>query len=217
MINIKAILFDLDGVIIDSEPVHAKAKKIILDRFNIIYPSTIFDDYKGRTDKVFFDYVSKDLDNLKHSSEFLQSSKKLIFEEILEELKLIDGFMPFLKKVKNKGIKTAMVSSTSLYSLSLVDGLYHISELFDLVITEADTALHKPFPDPYLKALEKLQADAVNTFVIEDSPNGIISAKKAGCFVYGLTSSFPGQALSEAGADEIIYGYEELMKKLENE
>jgi beta-phosphoglucomutase len=214
-VDIKTILFDFDGVVIDSEPVHAKAKKIVLEKFNISYPATIFDDYKGRTDKVFFDYISNSLDKMKHSSELLQNSKKQIFEDIIKELKLIDGFLIFLDKVKNKGIQTALVSSTSLYSLGLVDEIYHISEMFDLVITEVDTALHKPYPEPYLKALEKLRANTWNSFVIEDSPNGIISAKNAGCFVYGLTSSFQRHFLTEAGADEIIESYEELMKKID--
>jgi HAD superfamily hydrolase (TIGR01509 family) len=141
-------------------------------------------------------------------------AKKKIFEEILSELKLIDGFLPFLKRVKTRGIQTALVSSTSLFSLGLVNELYHISDLFDLVITEVDTKLHKPFPDPYLKALDSLEADTQTSIVIEDSPNGIISAKKAGLFTYGLTSSFEGNVLRETGADEIVESYEDLIKKL---
>jgi beta-phosphoglucomutase len=215
MTDLKTILFDLDGVVIDSEPVHAKAKKIILEKFNISYPPTIFDDYKGITDKIFWDYVSGRLDDGKHSSERLQDSKKLIFEEIIKEIKLIDGFLFFMDKVKSKGIQTALVSSTSLYSLGLIDDLFHISTLFDLVITEVDTLLHKPNPHPYLKALEMLPADTRNSIVIEDSPNGIISAKKAGLYVYALTSSFKRHLLVEAGADEIIESYKDLMKKLD--
>jgi beta-phosphoglucomutase len=117
--------------------------------------------------------------------------------------------------VKSKGVRTALVSSTSLYSLGLVDEIYHVSELFDLVITEVDTTRHKSFPDPYLKALERLPAETLNSIVIEDSPNGIISARRAGCFVYGLTSSFQKHLLTEAGADKIIESYEELMNKLD--
>lgn len=215
MIDIKAILFDFDGVVIDSEPLHAKAKKLVLEKFSIPYPATIFDDYKGRTDKVFFDYVANSLDNNRRSSDFLQNIKKSVFEGILSELKLIDGFLIFLRKVRDKRIRTALVSSTSLYSLALVDSLYHISAMFDLVITEMDTELHKPYPDPYIKALEKLPADTQNSIVIEDSPNGIISAKKAGCFVYALTSSFPSKALMEAGADEIFESFDELRMKLQ--
>jgi beta-phosphoglucomutase len=214
MSDLNTILFDFDGVVINSEPLHAKAKQIVLERFNISYPQTIFDDYKGKTDKVFFDYVSYTLDKQRQSSDFYQNVKKLIFEEIIDELKLLDGFLLFLKKVKGRGIMTALVSSTSLYSLALVDKKYNISGKFDIVITEVDTELHKPYPDPYLKALEKLPASAESSIVIEDSPNGIISAKKAGLFVYALTSSFQRDILLEAGADEVVENYKALAHKL---
>jgi beta-phosphoglucomutase len=101
-----------------------------------------------------------------------------------------------------------------LYSLGLVDKLYNISGLFDLVITEVDTEFHKPDPAPYFKALEKLSLTRRDSIVIEDSPNGIISAKKAGCFVYGLTTSFQSHTLREAGADGIVESFRELAKKL---
>jgi beta-phosphoglucomutase len=214
MTELKTILFDLDGVVIDSEPLHAKAKKIVLDRFNLEYPAEIFNDFKGRPDNVFFEYVSGKLDPLHQPFEVYYSAKKAVFEEIFTELKLIDGFLVFLSKVKELGIKTAMVSSTSLYSLGLIDSQFNISEMFDLVITEVDTEHHKPYPDPYLKALDLMNASTQSTIVIEDSPNGIISAKKAGCFVYGLTSSFDGKTLMDAGADEIVDSYKSLMRKL---
>jgi beta-phosphoglucomutase len=212
--ELKTILFDFDGVVIDSEPLHAKAKKIILDRYKINYPSSIFDEFKGKTDKVFFDFVSRKLGNQSQSSVLLENSKKKVFEEIINELELINGFLPFLGKVKEKKIQTALVSSTSLYSLALVDSLYHISGMFDLVITEVDTELHKPYPDPYLKALEKLRAETGNSIVIEDSPNGIISAKRAGCFVYAITSSFTRHILLEAGADVVVGSFNDLTMEL---
>lgn len=213
--ELKTILFDFDGVVIDSEPLHAKAKKIILDRYNINYPPSIFDDFKGKTDKVFFDHVSRTLCNQSVSSVVLENSKKKVFEEIVNELELVIGFLAFLSKVKERKIQTALVSSTSLYSLALVDSIYHISDMFDHVITEVDTELHKPYPDPYLKALEKVPADTNTSVVIEDSPNGIISAKSAGCFVYGLTTSFTRQTLLEAGADEVVDSFSDLTLKLD--
>ena len=210
MRNIASVFFDFDGVVINSEPLHAKAKRLVLDKYKISYPETIFDEYKGRTDNVFFDFVSENLTSSIYSSQLLYSSKKEVFEEIVNELELVDGFEYFLRKVKEKGIATALVSSTSLYSLGLINKIYNISEMFDLIITEVDTEKHKPEPDPYLKALEKLPAKTHNTIVIEDSPNGIISAKKAGCYVYGLTSSFQRTLLEEVGADCIIDSYHEL-------
>ena len=213
--ELKTILFDFDGVVIDSGPLHAKAKKIILDRYKINYPASIFEEFKGKTDKIFFDFVTGTLCDQSQSSELLQNSKKAALEEIIVELKLIDGFLAFFEKVKARKIQTALVSSTSLYSLALVDNLYHISGMFDLVITEVDTDLHKPYPDPYLKALEKLSSEINTSIVIEDSPNGIRSAKSAGCFVYAITSSFPEQTLLEAGADKVVGSFNDLTKVLD--
>jgi HAD superfamily hydrolase (TIGR01509 family) len=212
--EIRTVFFDFDGVVIDSEPVHAKAKKLVLEKFNIPYPATIFDEYKGRTDNVFFDFISRDLDPMKRPGELFYKSKKMAFEKIIKELRLVEGFLAFHQKLRNRGITTALVSSTSIYSLGLVDALYNITEMFDLVVTEIDTELHKPEPDPYLRALEKMPALTSSTIVIEDSPNGIISAKKAGCYVFALTTSFPADVLAEAGADKIIESYEELEKIL---
>jgi len=210
MNNVKTIFFDFDGVVVDSEPLHAKAKKLVLDKLSIQYDNNIFDQYKGLTDKAFFDAISNSLGVHNHSSKELLDMKNLFFERLLNELKLVDGFLIFNEKIRNKGIKTALVSSTSLYSFKLIDEIYHIVNLFDLVITGADTDKHKPHPDPYLKALKILQVNPNNTVVIEDYPNGIISAKKAGCFVYGIIGSFSSEILIESGADEIVESYEEL-------
>ncbi len=128
-------------------------------------------------------------------------------------MKLVEGFLPFIEKVRNKGIKTALVSSTSIYSFNLIDKHFTIRHLFELLVTEKDTVNHKPYPDPYIKALNTLPASIGTTIVIEDSPNGIISARTAGCKVFALTTSFPREKLVEA--DDIFDSYSELSKKLE--
>ena len=211
MINdIKTILFDFDGVVVDSEPAHARSKKIVLEKFNIPYSPIIFEDFKGKTDQVFFDFIAEHLDPERRLPDVFLKAKNDSFEELITEIDLIDGFLTFHKKAKTKGIQTALVSSTTLYSFQRIDRIYHLSDLFDLVITGADTKMHKPHPEPYLKAYQLLNLDHKNTIVIEDSPNGICSAKKAGCFVFGITNSFSGEILREAGADEIVGSYKEL-------
>jgi len=215
MINVNTILFDFDGVIVDSEPAHAKSKKLVLEKFNITYPPSIFEDFKGKTDQVFFDFVSENLDAQKRSPSMYLDAKNILFEELTTEIKLIDGFLPFQQKAKTKGIQTALVSSTTWYSFQRIDQIYHLTNLFDLVITGADTIMHKPHPEPYLKAIQKLNLNLENTIVIEDSPNGICSAKEAGCIVFGITNSFSGQILQDAGADEIIESYNELANRIQ--
>lgn len=209
---IKTIFFDLDGVIVDSEPIHAKAKRIILDSHSIKYPDTIFDDFIGQPDEVFFKYVCDNLDKQRNSYELLVQEKNNQFLDLIPEMRLIEGFTHFINDIKKRKIKTALVSSTSTYTFGLIDSHFHIANLFDLLITEKDTERHKPFPDPYLKALQILPASVDSTIVIEDSPNGIKSAKEAGCKVFALTSSFNAEKLIEA--DEILNSYNEIAKKI---
>lgn len=210
---LKTIFFDLDGVIVDSEPIHDKAIKFTLDRFGIDYPPSFFNDFRGQPDDLIFKHVSENLDKENRPWREMVQQKQRHFAEIQHEIRLVDGFLPFIHNAKSKGIKTALVSSTSLHDLEVMDGNFNIIPLFDLLITETDTENHKPHPDPYLKALETLPASTDSTIVIEDSINGIVSAKKAGCKVVALTTSFPADKLSDA--DEVFDGYAALSERLE--
>lgn len=209
---INTIFFDLDGVIVDSEPIHAKAKRMILDSYSIQYPDSIFDDFIGQPDEVFFKHIYKNLDKQKNPYQSLLQEKNDQFFELIPEMKLVEGFTTFIDEVRKKNIKTALVSSTSTYTFGLIDKHFLLGDLFDLLITEKDTERHKPFPDPYIKALQTLPASVDNTIVIEDSPNGIKSAKEAGCKVFALTTSFRTEKLMEA--NEIFNSYDEIAEKV---
>jgi len=209
---IKTVFFDLDGVIIDSEPIHAKAKKLTLDIYGISYPYSIFDDFIGKTDESFFRFVIDKAKVHDFSFELLLQKKNDLFIKLLPEMKLVDGFLPFFQNLKNRGLQIALVSSTSTYTFGLIDKYFNIAHLFDLLVTEKDTVNHKPHPEPYIKALETLPALIESTIVIEDSPNGILSAKQAGCKVFALTTSFKVEDLAKA--DEIFNSYDEIAQKL---
>lgn len=205
---LKTILFDLDGVIVDSEPIHAKAKQKTLDEFGINYNAEIINQFKGQTDESFFKAIIKSDENFTYDFKILLERKQGVFLEILPELKLVDGFKAFIEKVKANNIRTALVSSTSIFSLELMNKHFGITPYFELIITEEDTQLHKPDPAPYLKALNKLNENAQDVLVIEDSPNGIKSAVSAGCKVYALTTTFKPDELNNA--NKIFNGYHEL-------
>lgn len=209
---INTIFFDLDGVIVDSEPIHAKAKRMILDSHSIQYPDSIFDDFIGQPDEVFFKHVYENIDKQRNPYQLLLQEKNDQFFELIPEMQLVKGFTSFINEIKKRDIKTALVSSTSTYTFGLIDKHFYLADLFDLLITEKDTKKHKPFPDPYIKALQTLPASVDNTIVIEDSPNGIKSAKQAGCRVFALTTSFKTEKLIEA--DEIFNSYNDIAGKI---
>lgn len=206
---VKTIFFDLDGVVIDSEKLHLRALGLTLEKNGILFQHTILDGFVGRSDKSFFRYVHENIDNRIDIEDFLKQ-KDVLFEGLLTELQFVEGFTDFMRVVKDANIQTALVTSSSLQTVHKGDRLLHFLQSFDIVITEDDTTKHKPHPDPYLLALERSGADKEATIIVEDSINGIIAGKAAGCIVCGVTTSFDAATLKNAGADFVFDSYREL-------
>lgn len=206
---IKTIFFDLDGVVIDSEKLHLRALGLTLEKNDILFQHTILDGFVGRSDKSFFQYVYENIDDRIDIEDFLKQ-KDILFDGLLSELQFVEGFTDFMHVVKEANVQTALVTSSSLQTVHKGDRVLHFLQSFDIVITEDDTTKHKPHPDPYLLALERSVADKEATIIIEDSINGIIAGKAAGCIVCGVTTSFDGATLKNAGADFVFDSYKDL-------
>lgn len=214
--NFKACIFDFDGVIIDSEIIHAKAKEKTLNFFNINYPEKIFEMFKGRTDKDFFTHVFETLNPNQISAEVMLEHKKMVYLTLFEDVSQIEGFNEFLLFAKTRFETLGITTSASLHDYSLAINKFQIEKYFDFIITGEDTKKHKPDPEPYLMASKKLNFEIDQTIVIEDSPNGLISARAAGFTVFGITTSFSEQVLITAGASYTVDSYIELEEMLSN-
>lgn len=213
MTDFKTYLFDMDGVVIDSEKLHLKAMDLSLEKHNVVYDKSILNKFVGKSDESFFRYIYYNFDN-RVDVEKLLEEKNRFFEGMLKELEYVDGFTEFIKVIGMKNIQKGLVTSSSKFTVKKIDELLDITHNFEVIIAEEDTQKHKPEPDPYLLALERLEADKSMTLVIEDSLNGIASAKSAGCVVVGLTTSFDAKTLLIAGADFVVDSYAELQKRL---
>lgn len=211
--NIKTILFDMDGIIIDSEKLHIKSTDLALKNFGIEIAEEKIVEFVGRSDESFFEYIYNEVDN-SNSEEDMLKEKARHYDIIVKDLQYIDGFESFIDKVKTNSITTGMVTSSTYIAIGKADKILDHMKHFDIIVAEEDTNKHKPFPEPYLLGLEKTKAVAGNTLVIEDSINGIKSGKEAGCIVAGLTTSFNKEILLEAGADMVFDTYEELAEHI---
>lgn len=211
--QIKTILFDFDGIVVDSESLHLRALGQVLTNHGISYPDDLLGQFVGKSDSSFYQYV---IDNLNSSLEldYLLDQKNKIFERIILELKPINGFLDFIDVVIQKKILRAIVTSSSEKTLKLVSGIFPFHDYFDVVVCEEDTTEHKPNPAPYLLGLERTKGKKETSLVIEDSVNGIISGKAAGCIVFGLTTSLPREVLLKAGADRVFDNYEEIREEI---
>lgn len=195
----QACIFDFDGVIIDSEPLHARAKQATLDHFQIKYPSTLFADFKGRTDKAFFEFVTSDLAKAGATAEEMDAYKRQVYLNLFENITLVAGIQEFLPLARRTFKKMGVATSATPRDFSLAAHKYQFQHWFDVIITGEDTMQHKPDPEPYLKAMAKLAVTGTETLVIEDSPNGIQSARSADCTVAAITTAFESNELRLAG------------------
>ena len=211
--QIKTILFDFDGVVVDSESLHLRALGEVLTNHGISYPDHLLEKFVGKSDSSFYKYV---IDNLNSSFEldYLLDQKNKIFEQIIHELQPIDGFLDFIDIVIRKNIPRAIVTSSSNETLKMVSEIFPFQNYFDIVVCEEDTTEHKPKAAPYLLGLERTGGEKETTLVIEDSVNGIKAGKAAGCIVFGLTTSLPREVLIEAGVDRVFDSYEEIREKI---
>ena len=212
--NFQACIFDFDGVIIDSEPLHARAKQTTLDNFQIKYPSTLFADFKGRTDKAFFEFVANNLPKVDATVEEMDAYKRQVYLNLFENITLVAGIQEFLPLARRTFKKLGVATSATPRDFSLAAQKYQLQPWFDIIITGEDTTRHKPDPEPYLKAMAMLGVAGSETLVIEDSPNGIHSAKSANCTVAAITTAFEPNELRLAGADMIVASFAELEREL---
>ncbi len=208
--DFQAVIFDLDGVIINSEELHARAKRRTLDRFDIQYSENIFDDFKGRPDLDFWSYVVHKLTGDTFSVSCLDGYKRIVYISLADEISLIPGVMEFIRQMRESFPRMALVSSATMPDFSIADQKFSLKPWFDQMILGEDTEMHKPHPEPYLMALTRLGAKAPETIVIEDSPNGVKSAKAAGCYVLGIATGFTTSELKAAGADHAAETFEAL-------
>ena len=206
---IKAILFDQDGVVIDSEPLNRKSVHAIFNKYGIDMPS---DDrrFKGLSLRKIFEEMFT-APQFKDKIDDLLQERREIYKELAEkEIKVFDGFFDLIDLLKGK-YKTALVTSASKKMSDFNRRLFLKKDnLFDIEVTAEDTKNTKPHPEPYLVAAKKLDVKPEECLVIEDSINGIISAKSAGMKVIAITNSFKKEELEKENPNLIINSLKEI-------
>lgn len=211
----EACIFDFDGVIIDSEPLHAEAKRITLNHLLIPHSETLFADFKGRPDSAFFQHVAAELANRRMTAQEMEAYKQKVYVQLFDDVPLVSGAVEFLTMARAHFQKLGLATSATRHDFELGANKYQLAKWFDAIVTGDDTARHKPDPEPYLKAMAALGVTSSAALVVEDSPNGIRAAKAAQCAVVGLTTNFSADELHNAGADWVMASFTEIIQALE--
>lgn len=200
--NVKAALFDLDGVVFDTEPQYT-------DFWGMIGRSYLPDvnefEYKikGQTLVQIFEEWFPENENLQ--SEIVKALNDF---EANMRYEYVAGLLDFLRMLKSYSVKTAIVTSSNLPKMQNVYAQHpHFKELFDAILTSEDFDESKPSPDCYLKAAAKLNTNVKDCVVFEDSINGVKSGVNAGMKVVGLSTTNPESVLASL-CDIVIPNFE---------
>ncbi len=180
----KAILWDNDGVLVDTEKFYYLSNKMLLARFKIDLTEELFRDLY-LTQSVGAWHLIPKVDSKPIDIPELKKERNAIYLKMLQtENFKIDGVEETLEALK-KQYTMGIVTSSRREHFDMIHSRTNYLRFFDLVLTNGDYNKSKPDPEPYLKALEMLETDSKDGLVIEDSERGMIAAKRAGmtCWV----------------------------------
>lgn len=200
--HLKAVIFDMDGVLVFSEPLLAEASmKIFADRGYTVNRED-FKPFTGMGEARFMGGVAE-----RHGIPFDPvADKELLYKVFLEmmqgRLEPLPGVPDFIRSCKQNGLKVALASSAD--DVKVFPILKHIGidpSEFDAIVTGSMVSRKKPAPDVFLEAVRQLQLPAASCLVVEDAVAGIEAALATGCRAMGITTAFQSEILLAAGAD----------------
>ncbi len=197
----KAVIFDMDGVLVDSEPLHYESDLELLKRLGVTVPEGYLDQFVGVTNAVMWEKITADYSIDKNIEEILNAQLSLKLKLLKKaDLKPIDGIPELLKRIRLTDYPIAVASSSSAIFIKQVLAKIGLDYYFDVFVSGESVPRSKPEPDVFLKAAAALGVNPEDCIVIEDSRNGTLAAKRAGMKCVGYRNPHPGnQDLSAAG------------------
>lgn len=193
----QTVIFDMDGVIIDSEPLHYISQKKLTYKLGFSLTETQSQQFIGTSSKNMWQILKTQYE-LPYSVEELMEMGLEFYFDILDQTPIepIAGVRELIEELHAQKIRLVLASSSERKSIDKVLKLFSLEQYFDYRISGAEFIQSKPHPEIFLTALQKTQSQPHQAVVIEDSTNGIKAAKAAGIFCFGYDNpNSPGQAL----------------------
>jgi beta-phosphoglucomutase len=207
-IRAEAVIFDFDGVIVDTEPLHYKSFQRVLEPLRLGFGwQDYVDTYMGFDDRDAFveafkrGAVKLDSDLL----HYLISKKALLFQDVISDgVTAYPGVIELIRRLQAEKIPLAICSGALRSDIHPILTILGLTDYFDTVVTAEDVIKSKPDPECYRLAFDKLcqrhkmSLSTGSTVAIEDTPTGILSARLAGLQVIAVSNSYPNEKLSDA-------------------
>ena len=208
---LQTVIFDMDGVIVDTEPVHKHAYYQHFKLLGIDVSSEIFATFTGNSTKNVFEKI-KDHFGVIEDTTTLVEKKRSLFNaafDIKEDLFLLEGVENLIKQLHKNGIQLILASSSSKVTISRVFNRFNLHPFFSHIVSGEDFPQSKPNPAIFLEAVRLSNSKKENCIVIEDSTNGIKAAHAAGIFCVGYRS-INSKKQDYSLANVVIDNFEEL-------
>ena len=210
--RLQAVLFDMDGLIVDTEPIHFEAFRTYMSRFGVDMPETMMSDFIGYSDvENLTDLKAKY--KVEEPLDRMVAERRAIYRELIKTLpiKVFPGFWEFSAAARAQGMKQAVVSSAAAEQVEIVlarlfdtrpdDG--PPARYFDAIVSGDDVEHNKPAPDVYLEGAKRLSVPPALCLALEDSPPGARSASTAGMLVVAVPNEYT-RGLSFSGVQAVV-------------
>jgi HAD superfamily hydrolase (TIGR01509 family) len=215
---IQTVIFDMDGVIVDTEPVHHYAYHQHFKQLNIEVTPEMYSSFTGNSTKNIFEKLKAQF-NLSESVLTLVETKRNIFNDAFdnkEDLFLLDGVEELIKELYSNRIQLVLGSSSAKVTINRIFNRFDLHHYFTHIVSGEDFPKSKPNPAIFQHAAFLAQTPVENCIVIEDSTNGILAAKSAGIYCIGY-NSFHSKRQDYSKADLVIQNFSELnFEKIRN-
>ena len=187
---LKAILFDMDGVIVDTEPLHHKAYYAMFKDYNLDISDAMYQAFTGQSTINICKKICTHF-NLDVNANDLVDRKRYHFKDLFfndPSLSLIDGVLEIIKDYHKNGLTLVLASSASMLTINNVFTKFNLDQYFIAKLSGADLKASKPHPEIFEKAAKAAGFKTNECIVIEDSTNGIKAAFDAGIYCIGYDS-----------------------------
>lgn len=207
---LSALLFDLDGTLADSDPLHFRAFQTAARRWGVEIDEEYFVAHmSGRSNSVICAELLPDRSDDDRAR--LASEKEALFRATVDQLTPVAGLHPFLDWAQGQGLALAVVSNAPRANIDAILGAFGIADRFGALVSGEDLARGKPDPLPYATALAELGVAASHAVAFEDAVPGLTAAVRAGIPTVGVTTGHAPERLTQAGASVCVTDFTDPM------
>jgi HAD superfamily hydrolase (TIGR01509 family) len=208
---IQTVIFDMDGVIIDSEPVYFTIDKQMFEELNIAVSFEEHCSYVGTSSQNMWNAIISKHGIADQPEELMRKEYSLYLEYLLNanDLQPIDGVVELINNLYENNFNLILASSSRMETIDIVLNKFKLTEFFMAKVSGSELAHSKPHPEIFLRSAQLIKAEPEECIVIEDSKNGVTAAKAAGMKCIGFLNPSSGDQ-NLTNSDIVIHSFKEL-------